>query len=514
MMRAVAAVLAVGLAVWAAPAAASARPLPQDAPRAASIAPALARQLAAAAPAQLVDVIVQLNSQADLSGLPIGRRAERLSAVTRTLRSHAAHAQRGLLQLVGQRRASRLVADTEPLWISNAVRLRAVPSVITELAARPEVREIRPNVVITAPGPNRAGALAEPNLTRVNAPALWDQGYRGRGIVVANLDTGVDGTHPDLAARWRGGTNSWYDPSGQHPATPTDVNGHGTLTMGIMVGGDAGGSAIGVAPDARWIAAKIFDDRGRSSAARIHRSFQWLLDPDGDPATPDAPHVVSNSWNLSSGGCNLEFQPDLQSLRAAGILPVFSVGNDGPLAGSVASPANNPAAFAVGGSDNDDGLDPYSSRGPSPCAGSVAPAITAPGVDVRSSDTGGGYAVATGTSLSAPHAAGALALLLSACGALSAGRQQAALEHGARDLGPPGLDAGSGHGRLDVAAAYEWLLSAQDQPWLRTVTPGTPDSTWNCAAFRIAEDAAVTLSTTRPPGCRDRRSWAAGRRRT
>ena len=79
----------------------------------------------------------------------------------------------------------------------------------------------------------------------MNAPALWDRGFRGQGVVVANMDTGVDATHPDLAAKWRGGTNSWYDPNGQHPTTPTDVSGHGTQTMGVMVGGNAGGSSVG-----------------------------------------------------------------------------------------------------------------------------------------------------------------------------------------------------------------------------------------------------------------------------
>jgi subtilisin family serine protease len=136
------------------------------------------------------------------------------------------------------------------------------------LAARPDVREVRPSVTIQAPAPTAAAGAAttagpaEPNVALVNAPALWDLGYRGQGVVGANVDTGVDVTHPDLAGRWRGGSNSWYDPNGEHPTTPTDVNGHGTWTMGAMVGGDAGGTAVGVAPDARWIAVKIFNDRG------------------------------------------------------------------------------------------------------------------------------------------------------------------------------------------------------------------------------------------------------------
>jgi subtilisin family serine protease len=375
------------------------------------------------------------------------------------------------------------VAGVDPLWIANEVAVRAAPSVIRELAGRPDVHEVRPNLTIQAPAPPAAAegsastAAAESNVAQVNAPALWDLGLRGQGVVVANMDTGVDATHPDLAGRWRGGNNSWYDPNGQHPTTPTDVSGHGTWTMGVMVGGDAGGSSIGVAPDAKWIAVKIFNDRGTTTATMIHHGFQWLLDPDGNPATTDAPNVVNNSWTMSVGGCNLDFQADLANLRAAGILPVFSAGNYGPSSGTVFSPANNPGAFAVGSVNDADVLDPYSSRGPSACAGSVAPRLAAPGVGIRTSDLYGGYLDATGTSLAAPHAAGALALLLSAAPGTTADRQQAALEAGAVDLGPPGGDPDYGNGRLDALASYQWLATTPDftvaaSPSSQTTSPG------------------------------------------
>jgi subtilisin family serine protease len=167
-------------------------------------------------------------------------------------------------------------------------------------------------------------------------------GYRGQGIVVANLDTGVDGSHPDLAPKWRGGTNSWFDPYNQHPTIPTDLaggsSGHGTRTMGIMVGGEHNGTGFGVAPEAQWIAAKVFKDDGTGTTAGFHASFQWLLNPDGNPTTPDAPDVVNNSWTYGNpNSCNLEFQPDLQALRAAGILPIFAAGNSG--FGSTTNPA-------------------------------------------------------------------------------------------------------------------------------------------------------------------------------
>jgi hypothetical protein len=232
--------------------------------------------------------------------------------------------------------------------------------------------------------------------------------------------------------------------------------------MGVMVGGGAGGSSVGVAPDATWIAAKIFNDHGTATSTGIHLAFQWLLDPDRNPATADAPDVVNDSWTMSAAGCNLEFQSDLRSLRAAGILPVFAAGNDGPAPGTVFSPANNPEAFAVGGTDNSDALYPYSSRGPAACAAAVAPRLAAPAVDIRTTDLYGLYATGTGTSLAAPHVAGALALLLSAFPDLPADRQQAALESGAVDLGTAGPDNDFGYGRLDVAAAYHALAATPD----------------------------------------------------
>src|SRR5262245_62300138 len=156
--------------------------------------------------------------------------------------------------------------------------------------------------------------------------------------------------------------------------------------MGVMVGGDAGGSSVGVAPDATWIAVKIFNDRGTATSSGIHQGFQWLLDPDGNPATADAPDVVNDSWTMSTSGCLLDFQPDLANLRAAGILPVFSAGNYGPLSGSSRSPANLPEAFAVGATDDADVVDLSSGRGPSACGQPVYPQLVAPGVGIRTTD--------------------------------------------------------------------------------------------------------------------------------
>lgn len=456
----------------------------------------------AAAPAPMVRAVVVLRAQADPAAVVEPGRRRHAAAVERQLRAHAEAGQRQLLRRLDRYRRDGSVTRIEPLWIFSGVAVTATPAVLRALAARPDVRAVQPDLTIAAPstascpGPCRAGSTtaatvaAEANIARINAPAMWALGLRGQGTVVANLDTGVDAGHPDLAGRWRGGTNSWFDPSGEHPVTPTDVSGHGTATMGLLVGGDAGGTAIGVAPDATWIAAKIFNDSGTATSTGIHRAMQWLLDPDGDPSTSDAPDVVNNSWTLSTGGCNLDFQLDLRNLRQAGILPVFSAGNNGPAPGTVLSPANNPEALAIGSVDASDTVDPSSGRGPSACGG-VAPRLVAPGVGVRSTDLYGLYTTGSGTSLAAPQAAGALALLLCALPDTSADRQAAALEHGAADLGTPGPDNDAGAGRLDALAAYQWLASAPD--FSLTTTPS-----W--ASTAAGGTARYTIGLTRANG--------------
>lgn len=456
-------------------------------PATGNIAPEVQHALRTAAAGDLIPIIVTMKKQADLGATASLDRDDRVRRVVQLLQETANANQVPIRAFLATQQAQGLAGPPTPFWVFNGLAVPARAVVIDQLAARRDVGRISLNQTVEAPSA-ATDAATEPNIAAINAPALWALGYRGQGVVVANVDTGVYLNHDDLYAQWRGGTNSWYDPNNEHPDTPTDLNGHGTHTMGVMVGRDAGGTAIGVAPEAQWIAVKIFDDQGRATVAGIHAAYQWLLDPDGDPGTADAPHVVNNSWGFGSPVCDLEFQLDLQALRAANILPVFSAGNFGPSGATSTSPANNPEAFAVGAVDDFDQIYAYSSRGPSSCseAQTVFPEIVAPGVDVRTTERSNLYTDATGTSLAAPHVAGALALLLSAYPQLGADEQASALLAGAVDLGPVGPDNDFGHGRLDVWAAYQFLLAAGPTPTL------TPDPNVN-----LALDRPVTVSSFR-----------------
>ncbi len=496
--------LLLGLSLVQSGSAASAmQPLvPQSSPPAEKIAPEMEAALAQQAPAEMTTVIVSLVEQADLSLIPGASRAARLQGVIRALQEVSARSQRSIRSYLEAAVSQGKAAEVTPFWIFNGLSLSADADTILALAQMPEVASITPDQIDVQPSAPLALGSPEPNLSVINAPALWGLGLTGQGVVVASLDTGVDASHPDLGGRWRGGVNSWYDPYGQH-AAPADLSGHGTQTMGVILGGDLSGSSIGVAPQAQWIAARIFNDAGSATATAIHLAFQWLLDPDGNPASDDAPQVVNNSWTFGSPGCNLEFQLDLQALRAAGILPVFAAGNYGPGASSSVSPANYPEALAVGAVDNSGGLYALSSRGPSACgeAESIYPELAAPGVDIFTADLAGFYTAASGTSLAAPHVSGALALLLAAFPSLSADQQQSALIQGAFDLGAAGADNDTGFGRLDALASYQWLLNNGGGPTSTPMPIPTATPTPSLPGLHIGDlDGSASLS---------RKSWSA-----
>ncbi|TFC33298.1 hypothetical protein E3O55_04090, partial [Cryobacterium sp. MDB1-18-2] len=452
-VAALVALLVTGLAP-----AASARP--GTAPGSADLDPGLQAILAALPPGGVTTVVVTLRDRADLKRVRGGTRAARLKGTIQELTATANASQVPIRNLLRARADQGTVTRSIPLWVVNGISVTATADVIRDLAERPDVASIIPDEVRVVP----SVGLPEPGVDKVSAPALWNLGFSGQGVVVASLDSGVDVSHPDLAGRWRGGTDSWFDPYGEHPLTPTDLTGHGTATTGVILGGDAGGTSIGVAPGATWIAAKIFNDRGVATATAIHQAFQWVLDPDHDPNTPDAPQLVNASWSIGAGpGCDLSFQPDLQALRAVGILPVFAAGNYGSGASTSVSPANYPEALSVGAVTVNDLIYSSGSRGPSTCGSRtrIFPDLVAPGVNILTDDRYGLYQTASGTSMSAPNATGALALLLGAVPGLTTDQAQAALTATALDLGLSGPDTAYGNGRINVLAAYQWL---KEQP--------------------------------------------------
>ncbi|WP_433529803.1 S8 family serine peptidase [Micromonospora sp. CA-263727] len=297
----------------------------------------------------------------------------------------------------------------------------------------------------------------EHSVPQIGAPAAHQAGFTGQGVRVAVLDTGVDAGHPDLAGRVAEAQNFTEEEN------PGDLVGHGTHVASIIAGSGAasGGRYRGVAPDATLLSGKVCEIYGCTESA-ILAGMQWA-------AVDQRADVV----NLSLGGMDT---PEIDPLEEAvntlteqtGALFVISAGNDG-MVGSIGSPASADAALAVGAVDRDDELAYFSSQGPRVGDDALKPDITAPGVDIvaaRGAGTrlgdpvGEQYVSLSGTSMSAPHVAGAAALLAQQQSGATAGQLKATLMASASPH--PELTAfQQGAGRVDVARAIAQSLVSE-----------------------------------------------------
>lgn len=225
-----------------------------------------------------------------------------------------------------------------------------------------------------------------------------------------------------------------------------------------------------MAPDAQWIAVKMFNDAGFSRESVMHQSLQWVLDPDGDVSTDDAPDVVNLSWAVATVNfCNRVFQDELDVLRASGIAVVMSAGNSGPGVSTSISPANNPGQLSVGSVNDLSMVSAFSSRGPSACDGGLFPVLVAPGENVLAADLSFGgmpvYATVAGTSFAAPHVTGAMALLMSAVPTATLPVLESALKASAIPMETDGALSQAGPGLIDTLAAYRAVLAGIGSAW-------------------------------------------------
>jgi subtilisin family serine protease len=367
-------------------------------------------------------------------------------------------------------------------WIANLVQAHVPRAALDELATRNDVARIDPNpqIPLRLPSAESAAVASAASLAdlvtdvawgveKIEAPAVWLAGFTGQGVVIGGEDTGYQWDHPVLKPQYRGsdGTSvdhnfNWHDalhdstidfaPCGNDSPVPCDNSGHGTHTAGTFAGDDGASASprhqTGVAPGARWMGCRNMDKKGTGTPARYIECMQWMLAPtdlNNANANPDlAPDIVTNSWYCSiTEGCTTgnEIRGAVDNLVAAGIFYVAAAGNNGNKPGPDGDgcktipgpPAIYDSSFVAGATDADDTLADFSSRGPviddevPPVVDSkIRPDLSAPGVSVYSAYPPSTYQYLSGTSMAAPHVAGAAALLMSAFPALKGHPDQVA----------------------------------------------------------------------------------------
>lgn len=296
----------------------------------------------------------------------------------------------------------------------------------------------------------------------IKADSFWNAGYKGSGVRVAVLDTGMENNHPMLKGKVVAEKD--FTSSG----SASDDCGHGTHVAGIVAGSKAnGGTYDGVAPDAQLLNAKVLnlDSNGKCGGYvdYIIAAIGWALDPDGNPATDDGARVISMSLG-GKGETSASLENELKSAVAKGAVVVVSSGNCGSGCPDVLScgsfrgvtwPGNSPSVVTVGAVDDAKNVACFSSGENVQNVG-IKPDITAPGVDVTSSVPGSGYESKKGTSMAAPHVSGAVALLLNKNPVFSQGDVLRVFEKTALDLGSIGKDTSYGFGLIDMAKALNY----------------------------------------------------------
>lgn len=474
-------------------------PRPVDA---GTISPALREQLTRLAPGGEATALLFLQAQADVPALQQALklehagRAERHRRVVEALQQTARTHQPSLLADLEARRARGEISGYTPYWIVNLVVVRGTREALEGVAARADVamaeadfrgRLIAPvDGIPPVKGDGPRGIGVTPGLRAIHADRVWRElGINGSGVIVATMDTGVDGNHPALRQRWRGAcghpaSESWLDVQGS-TQFPHDPHGHGTHVTGTVTGlGATTQDTIGVAWGAQWIACNpLGQESGPEFDNDVIHCYQWLADPDGDPYTvDDVPVVVQNSWKIDPSywgdppyvRCDVRWWDAIDNCEAAGVVVTFSAGNDGPDPMTLGSPPDRATTpynvLSVGAVDATHYAWPYpiatwSSRGPTACDVppelAIKPEVVAPGVDVYSSVPGGGYEQSgwSGTSMAGPHVAGVVALMSAAAPDMDPETIKQILLETARDEGPGGDDNTYGRGFID---AYEAVL--------------------------------------------------------
>jgi subtilisin family serine protease len=376
---------------------------------------------------------------------------KRREFVINQLRAFSQQEQESLIHELEQMQKQGLIDEIRPYWIANIVHVKAKPQAIAELMSRKDlarldydkehyglmhrqselsVDETKKNIIAW-------------NVSMVNAPQAWSQGYTGQDIIVGVMDTGVNYSHQDLQGRM------WTHPDfPQHGYNFTgnnfntmDLNGHGTHVAGTIAGTGASGIATGVAPQAKIMTLKVLTSSGNCTEAGIWAGVQFGVEHGANVLNLSL--GLMHAWNPDRATWRTVFT----NVAAAGVIAAVATGNEGGFAspphevrtpGDVPPPWLHPdqtsvgttsGVVSVGSLTQNNDLSDFSSKGPvtwqniagyndykyNPGIGLIRPDISAPGSDIISLTHSSqvGYTTLSGTSMATPAVAGVMALVLS-----------------------------------------------------------------------------------------------------
>ena len=335
---------------------------------------------------------------------------------------------------------------TRRFQIVHAVAADIPERALAALQAHARVAVVEPDIAIHAVDAELDNSWG---VKRIGAGTVQDAGNRGAGVKIAILDTGVDYTHPDLAANYGGG----WDFVNNDP-DPFDDNFHGTHVAGTIAARDDDAGVVGVAPEATIYALKVLDQNGNGSFSGVISALDW--------AVAHGIQITSNSYGSAQNPGTI-VQQAFDNAAAHGILHVAAAGNSGNCQGTgdnVIYPGKYDSVIAVAAVDNADAAACFSSTGPKV-------ELAAPGVAVTSTVPGGGYDTFNGTSMATPHVTGVAALVLARGVTDNNGNGRinddlrTILDQTAQDLGAPGRDTRFGFGLVDAVAAVAGLPAPQ-----------------------------------------------------
>ena len=393
----------------------------------------------------------------------------------------------------------------EAFWVQNAIAVQSSTGAtlngllnygeIESLQSIPQVFVIDPVSISSDPEEVEVSGLTS-NLTHIKADQVWSMGFDGEGLVLGSIDTGVRYTHEALVDSYRGNLGDdqfshhyqWWD-AVNGLSEPYDDHGHGSHVTGIMAGARSSGDAIGVAPGADWVACKAIRQNGGGLGSDLIKCGQFMAAPtnlEGANPNPNLrPQIVNNSWGDCSRAYSEWYEGVIDAWLAAGIYPIFANGNASgcgyptpPGLNTVSNPARSHHVTAVGSTGKDDGeYAGFSNWGPTDSPDTlnpngyptIKPQVVAPGVGIHSAVATGddAYADWSGSSMSAPHVAGMVALVWDAADCLVGDTittetliQDTAIpipyDTGSGDEGPGFVpNHATGWGEVDALAAVE-----------------------------------------------------------